>query len=590
MLVYLHFAAVGSLLISGFWSLINERFDPRSAKKRITRIASGGTLGGLLGGLAVERSGFRIIQETPYLKNLALLVVLGTTAATMIDYVFKAEAAARITDGDTLLRFFAIFYTLVSLATFLLQSAAARRFLTRFGLVTAVAALPSTVSLGGIGLLLFPGLAAGAALRGTESVVRSSIFRSGYELLFTPIGTREKRAAKPIIDVGFDRLGDMIGGGLIRIWIGLAAVASGSVFTAAAVLLSAASLIVARRLHVGYVNALEKSLISQAVTLDLSDATDRTTRSTVMQSLTSLSIPAILPAGDAGERKTDMRKKTSPPREDETPESKHLASLRSGDLDRIRRCLTENRELDPELAPQMISLLAWDEIKNDIAYVLLRISPQITGLLTEHLLDPEEEFAIRRRIPRILAHTVSSQSVEGLIAGLHDRRFEVRYQCGRALGAIRTKSPEIEIDRNRIMERITHEAQVDRKVWESHRLLDDVPDEENFLFVDDVLQKRSSRSQEHVFMLLSLVLPHEPLRITYRGLHCNDETLRGTALEYLESVLPERITRNLRPLLEESPGRKHDTRNREQILADLLRSNQSIEMNLDELRRKHLEE
>ena len=52
--------------------------------------------------------------------------------------------------------------------------------------------------------------------RGGESVFRSSLFRAGYELFYTPIPAAEKRAAKSIIDVAFDRLGDAVGGGLVR--------------------------------------------------------------------------------------------------------------------------------------------------------------------------------------------------------------------------------------------------------------------------------------------------------------------------------------------------------------------------------------
>src|SRR5206468_1500166 len=53
--VYLHVAALGPVLASGFWSMVSERFDPRSAKREIGRIAGVGTLGGLVGGLLAER-------------------------------------------------------------------------------------------------------------------------------------------------------------------------------------------------------------------------------------------------------------------------------------------------------------------------------------------------------------------------------------------------------------------------------------------------------------------------------------------------------------------------------------------------------
>src|SRR3954466_16182233 len=55
-LVYLQTALLGPVMLSTFWSLINERFDPHTAKRAVARIAGGGTLGGVLGGLAAWRA------------------------------------------------------------------------------------------------------------------------------------------------------------------------------------------------------------------------------------------------------------------------------------------------------------------------------------------------------------------------------------------------------------------------------------------------------------------------------------------------------------------------------------------------------
>ena len=49
--LYLHMAIFGAILISGFWSIINERFDPHSAKQRVARIAAAAALGGVIGGV-----------------------------------------------------------------------------------------------------------------------------------------------------------------------------------------------------------------------------------------------------------------------------------------------------------------------------------------------------------------------------------------------------------------------------------------------------------------------------------------------------------------------------------------------------------
>ena len=89
-----------------------------------------------------------------------------------------------------------------------------------------------------------------------------------------------------------------------------------------------------------------------------------------------------------------------------------------------------------------------------------------------------------------------------------------------------------------------------------------------------------------MFTLLSLVLPTEPLKIAYRGLHTDDPRLRGTAVEYLEGVLPPDIRERLRPFLADGTGLAGQTRARDEIVADLLRSNQSIMLNLEELRRR----
>src|SRR5262245_21793109 len=181
---YLHISGAGPLLASGFWLIASERFDPRTAKKRFGQIAAAGTLGGLLSALLAERvaawtgvasmlpflaafnflsavlvrrlaigseaatvpastavasdsgttrSGLRVIADAPYLQDLAALVLLGTTGAALVDYLFKAQAVATFGRGDNLLRFFALYYAATSLITFVIQASSSRFALNRFG-------------------------------------------------------------------------------------------------------------------------------------------------------------------------------------------------------------------------------------------------------------------------------------------------------------------------------------------------------------------------------------------------------------------------------------------------------------------------
>jgi hypothetical protein len=133
-------------------------------------------------------------------------------------------------------------------------------------------------------------------------------------------------------------------------------------------------------------------------------------------------------------------------------------------------------------------------------------------------------------------------------------------------------------------------VKVDKRVWESQRLLDEVRFEGEDDVVFELLRDRGRRSLQHVFALLSLVQAPEPLRIAFGGLQTSDVTLRGTALEYLESVLPDEVRRALWPFLEDDRrSQPSSERSREEILDALVRSNASIQMNLEALRRRSSE-
>ena len=54
-LLYLHSSVLAAIAISMFWSLLNERFDPHSAKPLMARVAAAAAFGGLAGGVGAER-------------------------------------------------------------------------------------------------------------------------------------------------------------------------------------------------------------------------------------------------------------------------------------------------------------------------------------------------------------------------------------------------------------------------------------------------------------------------------------------------------------------------------------------------------
>jgi hypothetical protein len=230
-------------------------------------------------------------------------------------------------------------------------------------------------------------------------------------------------------------------------------------------------------------------------------------------------------------------------------------------------------------------LLAWDEVARDAIHALRPVAGRSTGLLTDFLLDPDTDFSIRRRLPLVMMEAATQRSVDGLLAALQDRRFEVRYRCGRVLTKLHSDHPSLLINRTVVLAAIDREVAVDRGVWESRRLLDATDEEESPPVLDEVLRDRADRSLEHVFTMLSLILPAQPLRVAFRGLYTDDAILRGTALEYLESALPEDLRRKLWPFLESPIRRADPSRSDEAVVDDLLKSEESIAERLEALKR-----
>jgi hypothetical protein len=541
-----------------------------------------------------------VLRRVAYLRNLALIVFLGNVAATLIDYLFKARAAETFVRSADLIHFFAIFYTVVSLVTLAVQGGMTRRLLERFGIANTMAVRPAVMTVGGVLTLPLMGLAGLGVLRGVEAILQSSFFRSGYELLFLPVSAQQKRSTKAFIDVGADRMGDVVGGGIIRAVILLPAVLSGRLLIVLAVLISIAGFAIARALRRGYVRALEQSLQNRADALNLPDD-ERRMPATMMDSFAGIDLSLSL---DRAELKALRAKVAQPAPEtapNETapvavpvvpsaptadPEIATLSELRSGDAHRVHAALRSTRSLSPVVASQVIALLAWNDVTSWASRALSKAAPGITGQLLDRLLDPNEDFAIRRRIPRVLSTCLTQRAFDGLAEALNDTRFEVRFQAGRALARIREHNPSIRVNTAAIYAAVERETHDKKQLWEDQKILDDTPESETPAILEAALNTRVTRSMENVFTLLSVVLPPAPLQLAYKGLLTDDAVLRGTGLEYLESVLPRTIWASLSPFLNDTRSMASGSRPPEAVLEDLLRSSESIDLNLAEIRKR----
>jgi hypothetical protein len=603
--IYLHLAGLSGLLLSGFWSVMGERFDVQSAKAIYGRVAASGTLGGLIGGLVVaqvvgvwqassallllaalhagcgigmlllgdappgfssvpassatasvtlvtgraERPegvlGLSVLRRAPHLTTLAMIVALGTAGATIADYLLKMHAVQRVGTGAELLQFLATFYVIVQVLTFLAQFAV-NATVSRAGLGATISTLPAGVgAMSTIGLL-YPTFPLVVALRALEAVVRGSLFRSAYELSFVAMDPMEKRRTKTFLDVTCDRSGDAVGAGVVQLFLLTGATYLSSQLLAAMIALSALGIWLGRRLDGLYLSMVERRLATHG------EATPVLVRSDAGWTMLELSQlvrtqPTSVTAG-AGPTTVAIVNQ-APANVDDRLSS--LAELRSGNLQRVKRALDRlDKPQALELAA-VIQLLAWNDIVPHARTVLEGTASAHVGLLTDALLDKDTDFAIRRRIPRILGTTADARALSGLVAGLDDGRFEVRYQCSRAMRRLLTDHPDLQVDRARLMAVAERELSVSPQVWHGYRLIDSVDSEEDVTARD--AGQQAQRNLEHLFSLLAAVLPAGPLDVALRGLRSDDAALRGVAIEYLKGVLPPPVWSNLWRLLEATP-------------------------------------
>jgi AAA family ATP:ADP antiporter len=608
-ILYLHMAVFGAILISGFWSIINERFDPHSAKQRVARIAAAATLGGVIGGVLAARvsalmdvrsmllflsglhvicllatrgiggpvtspapadeavrtrSAFTVIARTRYLQWMALLMVLVAVMAALLDYALKSQAAVRYQDSESLVAFFASFYAIAGLAGFALQTLLGRRILQRFGIGTTLAILPVAIAVFGTVGTVFTRLWSMVLLRGGHAIIVNSLFRSAFELLYTPLSPHKKRPTKAIIDVASDRLGDLIGSGLLLLLLFLVPQLPTAMVTGCAVLVALAVLFVITRLNQGYIDQLARSLRSGAVNIQESDIVDATTQQILAESNAYSEREFLL-------SKLALMQERSAFPESEIDTSLHFANtvsdLCSGDTDRIYRALGSSA-MDIRLIPCIIPLLANDDISNDVRTELRWMVPRITGQLTDAMLDPDIPLRARQRLPGVLEASHNPRSIRGLLLGMVDQSFNVRYSCARSLARMRSRNRQLKIPRQQVFAAIRKELTATPEEWtERNRALqrDGSPDAEIATTLVD-------RGVEHVFTLLALILDPDAVYLAMQATLSEDVNLRGTALEYLENVLPADLYQDLLTHL----GSQHEGRYGQRSLGDIVRELKSL--------------
>jgi AAA family ATP:ADP antiporter len=607
--LYLHITVLDSLLISGFWSIINERYDPYSAKKIIGRMAIFTALGGLLGagaasvvakivdtraviamlailhvstGLALfevtrgQAAGkgqltppkglLSVLKKNTLIQRMALLMLTLAATVALLDYLFKATLQVTLSK-EQLVTFFAYFYIAVDIASFLLQTFVGSRALQWFGLGGTIIVLPLSIIFGGLITFVLRSLMTVTLFRGAANLLTNSFFGPGYELLFTPISPAEKRTSKILIDVGANRSGNMLGGLMIMGLLLLPGPTDSYLLFAIVVLAGAMSLLIIL-LNRGYISQLAQNLRNGTLKAHEIEVKDRTTQGTVALTQTSLerdrllqqisffrgedSASALQPAE---KQKNVFAAQSLPADKDEDPEIEAIQDLRSRDKNRIRRVLV-NKTMTPALLPYILPLFRNHEVLQEALNAVKPLVSSASGQLVDALLDHHQHPLVRRRIPLLLGQADNERALQGLTLGLQDRELDVRFRCAEALARIKTNHPHLPIDTEAVWRVVYREvAHFSASGFESFQGVEPL---------------------RYLFSLLGIIFGPSVMDICYESLHAEDPATRGTALEYLENQLPQNVRTPLWPLIASGRPETKSNRSLEEIMHDLLEAGRTV--------------
>jgi len=204
------------------------------------------------------------------------------------------------------------------------------------------------------------------------------------------------------------------------------------------------------------------------------------------------------------------------------PVAERVAEIVSGDPLRVRRALHAREAgwspaLERRLIAHVAPLLGRPALAREAEGYLRRVAPRSQGQLVDGLLDRSEALPVRLALARILSSVPDVRAMMGLRLGLDDPDFAVRRAC--AEGCVRL----VERRENLAPPKAEIHARMEREITALEAGQGGAA---------------SGDALEQIFSLLALLHGRDTARSTQTGVRSDNPRLRGTALEFLESVLP----------------------------------------------------
>lgn len=264
---------LGILLISQFWTLANDVYDPRQAKRIFGFIGGGASLGGATGAaltaFLVESLGaiqmllvsasimglcffivtvimrreksagttdatktgeeegvssgeaLQLLRSSRHLQVIALVIAFAAVGAAIIEQQLNMAAAEAkgSANSDAIAAFLAQVTVYLSLIGFVIQVGLTSRIHRVMGIGFALLVLPMSLGTTAVIMLFNRALWAPGLARVLDTSLRYTVDKTSREVLFLPLPSELKYRAKPFIDVTMDRLAKGMGALMILVLI-----------------------------------------------------------------------------------------------------------------------------------------------------------------------------------------------------------------------------------------------------------------------------------------------------------------------------------------------------------------------------------
>ncbi len=250
-LLYVYVELMGALTLVQFWTLANELFHAREARRLYGLIGSGGMIANIVIGLLTARiatslgatailwlcavlllgcavsallagrfgrqrmfaraagkstsgkgrarGGRDRILANGHLRAVAALTVITFFTTNIVDFQFKVIAAESY-PRDQLAAFFGYFSAAIGVLALGLQLFGTGRILGRVGVIGALAILPAALGAGSLTLAFLPALWSASMVKGGDALFRYSINDATSQILYLPVAANTRAAAKGFID------------------------------------------------------------------------------------------------------------------------------------------------------------------------------------------------------------------------------------------------------------------------------------------------------------------------------------------------------------------------------------------------------